>query len=289
MRLVNAGGRAALLVGDAIFDLSDLSGRRIASDPMAVLRDHWEDAQDVASRGSFDGGVPVKDAAIGPPVPTPRAIFGLVANYPPAEATVLPMVFAKAPSAVVGPYDAIVLPNPERLPMKSEWTVLEAELAFVVGRGGRDIDPNEAFSVLAGYTGAQDITERVHEFGPRSTSVGVMEYASLKTLGKSLDTFCPLGPSLATLDEFDDPNDLALECRLNGEVVQKSSTREMLCSVSRLVSLLSSFVTLRPGDVCLTGTPTPVSGSLPRLRPGDVIETEIGGIGLMRNECVGAH
>ena len=113
-----------------------------------------------------------------------------------------------------------------------------------------------------------------------------MDYQSLKALGKSLDTFCPLGPVLVTLDELDDPNCLDLECRLNGQVVQKASTSDLLMGVPELVAFLSAFVTLRPGDVILTGTPTPLDGQLPRLQPGDVIETEIAGIGKMRNTCV---
>jgi 2-keto-4-pentenoate hydratase/2-oxohepta-3-ene-1,7-dioic acid hydratase in catechol pathway len=91
---------------------------------------------------------------------------------------------------------------------------------------------------------------------------------------------------LVTVDEFDDPNALDLECRLNGRVVQKASTAELLMGVADLVAFLSAFVTLRPGDVILTGTPTPLDGQLPRLSPGDVIETEIGGIGALRNTCV---
>lgn len=286
MRFVNAGGRAALLHDDSVFDLELISGGVISSDPTAVLRSHWELARSLSERGAFDGGVRLADVVLGPPVPEPRAIFGLVANYPPAQKTALPMVFAKSPSAVIGPYEDIVLPNPHRLPMGREWTVLEAELAFVIASGGRHLAARDAVDALAGYVIAQDITERVHELGPSGTSVGTMQYASLRTLGKSLDTFCPLGPSIVTLDEFDDPADLRLECRLNGNVVQSASTSEMLTSVGELVELLSAFITLRPGDVCLTGTPTPLGGSLPRLQPGDVIETEITRIGLLRNRCV---
>lgn len=283
---MNAEGRAALLIDEQVFDLERASGGAISSDPMIVLGHQWEETRSLSSRGAFDGGVAVDEVSLRAPVPAPGAIFGLVANYPPAQRTVLPMVFAKASTAVVGPYDPVVLPDPTRLPMGQEWTVCEAELAFVVGKGGRHIDAEVAPSVLAGYTVAQDITERVHEFGPRGSSVGTMEYASLKTLGKSFDSFCPLGPAIVSLDEFDDPNDLQIECRLNGEVVQKASTKTMLTSVPELVSLLSSFVTLRAGDVCLTGTPTPTAGSLPRLCDGDVVETEIMGIGRLRNRCV---
>lgn len=288
MRFVNAAGRAALLDGDFVFDLEWASGGVISSDPTTVLRTQWELARALSVRGAFDGGLPLTDVVLGPPVPKPGAIFGLVANYPPAEKTALPMVFAKAPSAVVGPNDAVVLPDPGRLPLGREWTVLEAELAFVVGHGSRHIDIQEGLDVLAGYMVAQDITERVHEFGPSGSSVGTMQYASLKTLGKSFDTFCPIGPAIVTVDEFDDPGDLLLECRLNGEVVQKAATSEMLASVPELVALLSTFLTLRPGDVCLTGTPKPLAGSLPRLQHGDIIETEISGIGLLRNQCVAA-
>jgi 2-keto-4-pentenoate hydratase/2-oxohepta-3-ene-1,7-dioic acid hydratase in catechol pathway len=286
MRFANDGGRSGLLVGDEVFDLERISGGAISSDPMVCIAEQWDAVREVSLRGAFDGGVPVTGADLRAPVPSPSAIFGLVANYPPATRTVLPMVFAKSPSSLVGPYDDIVLPDASRLPMRNEWTVLEAELAFVVGRGGRRIDPSDALDALAGFTVAQDVTERVHEFGPRGTSVGTMDYAALKTLGKSMDTFCPLGPAIVTLDELDDPNDLQIECRLNREIVQKSSTKEMLASVSDLVGLLSTFVSLHPGDVCLTGTPTPLDTSLPRLHPGDIIETDISGIGLLRNTCV---
>lgn len=288
MKFVNAGGRAALLDGNSVFDLERASGGTIASDPMTVLTTQWQAAQSLSVRGAVDGGIPLSEVRLGPPVPKPGAIFGLVANYPPAQKTALPMVFAKSPSAVAGPNDSVVLPDPRQLPMRQEWTVLEAELAFVVGRGGRHLNAHESLDSLAGYMIAQDITERMHEFGPTRSSVGTMEYASLKTLGKSFDTFCPIGPAIVTLDEFDDPADLLIECRLNGALVQKASTQEMLVSVPELVALLSTFVTLRPGDVCLTGTPTPLTGSLPRLRDGDTIQTEISGLGTLRNKCLRA-
>jgi 2-keto-4-pentenoate hydratase/2-oxohepta-3-ene-1,7-dioic acid hydratase in catechol pathway len=111
-----------------------------------------------------------------------------VANYPPAIAPtpLVPMVFGKFPSSVIGPFDNIRLPDATSLPMGAEWTVLEAELAVVIGVGGRRIRAQGALACVAGYTIAQDITERVHEFGPRGTSVGTMDYESLKAIGKSL-------------------------------------------------------------------------------------------------------
>jgi 2,4-didehydro-3-deoxy-L-rhamnonate hydrolase len=178
------------------------------------------------------------------------------------------------------------LPAAENLPMRAEWTVLEAELGVVIGRCGRRVRAADALQCVAGFTAAQDITERVHELGPRGTSVGTTEYSSLKAMGKSFDTFCPLGPVLVTLDELPSPCDLAIECKLNGEVVQKASTAELLFDVAELIEFLSAFVTLRPGHVILTGTPTPLGGQPSRLKPGDVIETSIAGIGTIRNRCV---
>ena len=231
---------------------------------------------------------PLDERGLGSPVPCPGSIFGLVANYPPAIRPIppVPMVFGKFASAVCGPYDDIRLPAAEALPMQSEWTVLEAELAVVIGTGGRRIRAADALDAVAGFTVAQDITERIHEFGPRATKVGTMQYASLKSVGKSLDTFCPLGPVLVTIDELPTPHDLAIECRLNGEVVQKASTAELLFDVAELIEFLSTFLTLRPGDVILTGTPSSRGGQLPRLTPDDVVETSIAGIGTLRNRCV---
>lgn len=288
MRVANVAGRAAFVVNDEVFDVAEASDGALQSDPMTLLGEPVTELARLAQHCKPGAGLPLDECDLRASVPRPPSIFGLVANYPPAirPEPCIPMVFGKFPSSVVGPFDDIQLPTPSSLPMGSEWTVLEAELAVVIGRGGRHVEAADALRRVAGFTVAQDITERVHEFGPSGSSVGTMEYASLKALGKSIDTFCPLGPMLVTLDEFDDALDLDIECRLNGEVVQKASTADLLVGVAELVSILSSFVTLGPGDVILTGTPTPLGGQLPRLAPGDVIETEIFGIGLMRNRCV---
>lgn len=288
MRMGNVRGRAALLVNDEYFDLASLSGGRLPTDPMLIIAHHWAEATELARNIVPGSGRKLQPADLQAPVPRPAAIFGVVANYPPAIAPAprVPMVFGKFPGSVIGPYDDIVLPDPTRLPMGAEWTVLEAELAVVIGVGGRHIPRAAALDRIAGCTVAQDITERVHEFGPVGTSVGTMNYVSLKALGKSLDTFCPLGPVIVTLDEFDDPLRLDLECRLGGRLVQQASTAELLMDVPELISSISAFVTLRPGDVILTGTPTPLDRQLPRLANGDLIETTIDGIGTIRNRCV---
>jgi 2,4-didehydro-3-deoxy-L-rhamnonate hydrolase len=287
VRVVNVDGRASFVVGEKVFDVAEASEGRLPAEPMALIR-VWESARPIERSLRTGLARSLEAARLRSPVPRPGAIYGLVANYPPAvpPEPAMPMVFGKFPSAVTGPYDPIRLPRPERLPMRAEWTVPEAELAVVIGTGGRHIAPGEALSKVAGFTVAQDVTERVHEFGPRGSSVGTMDYVSLKSLGKSLDSFCPLGPMLVSLDEFPDPNRLEIECRLNGKVVQKANTADLLMGVADLVALLSSFCTLQPGDVILTGTPTPLDGVLPRLVAGDVVETEIAGIGTIRNQCI---
>lgn len=287
MRFANVAGRGCLVAADAVIDIAEASQGELPAHPMDLLR-IWPDLVAAAAMLAAGKPRPLDETRLGSPVPCPGSIFGLVANYPPATRPEppVPMVFGKFPGSVCGPRDDIRLPAAETLPMRAEWTVPEAELAVVMGRGGRRIQARDSLEAVAGFTVAQDVTERIHEFGPRGSSVGTMQYASLKAMGKSLDTFCPLGPVLVTLDEFPAPDDLALECKLNGVVVQQASTADLLFGVSELIQFLSAFVTLRPGDVILTGTPTPVGGQLPRLAPGDVVETSIAGIGTLRNRCV---
>lgn len=279
MRFVNAGGRAGLLVGDRVFDVATLSGGGIPSDPTEAVRAHWDAMMRLHERGAFDGGVPVGAVRLGPPVPDPRAIFGIGLNYRSHAAETgmaLPevtAVFAKFPSALAGPYDDIVLPA------GSEMVDWEAELAFVVARGGRRIPSEAALDHLAGYMCAQDVSER------RIQRAAGMQFS----MGKSFDTFCPTGPALVSLDELADPFDLRVVCRVNGEVRQDARTTDMVTDVAGLVAFLSSVLTLRPGDICLTGTPAGVGAARNPpvfLRPGDVVETEIVGIGVMRNRCV---
>ena len=279
MRFVNAGGRAALLVDSTVHDLNEVSGGRIPSSPMAVVVDHWADALDVHAAGAFDGGMPVESVALGPPVPAPRSIYAIGINYRSharemgAEVGAIPPVFTKFPSAISGPFDDIVLPNGEGT---TDW---EAELAFVVGEGGRNVAASEALASLRGLMVAQDVSERFVQ----------MAAGRQFSLGKSFDTFCPTGPALVTVDELPDPLRLAIRCAVNGDVVQEESTADMIVDVPHLVELLSSVMTLAAGDVCLTGTPAGVGAARtpPRfLRAGDVVETEIEGLGAMRNRCV---
>ena len=279
MRFVNAGGRAALWVDDAVYDLNEISGGAIPHWPMEAIVAHWDAIVHAHEAGVFGGGIPIAEAKLGPPVPRPSSVFAIGVNYRghAAETGVdirpIPAVFTKFPSSINGPYGDVVLPHGEGT---TDW---EAELAFVVGEAGRYVGAREALSVVRGFMCAQDISERFVQ----------MAAGKQFSLGKSYDTFCPIGPAIVTLDELPNPLDLRITCKVNGEVMQDATTDDMIVDVPHLVELLSSVMTLRPGDICLTGTPAGV-GVARRppvyLQPGDVVETEISGLGMLRNTCV---
>jgi 2-keto-4-pentenoate hydratase/2-oxohepta-3-ene-1,7-dioic acid hydratase in catechol pathway len=276
---VNAEGRSALLVGDEVFDLHELSGGGVSADPTTAVRHDWAAAVAAHAAGAFDGGRPVAEVRLGPPVPEPRAVYAVGLNYkghaeesgmePPA----IPGIFTKFPTSITGPHDDVVLPAGK--PM-NDW---EAELTFVLADGGRHVAAADAYDAILGFTIGQDISERATQFA-------AMQQFSM---GKSFDTFCPIGPAIVTLDELADPADLRIVCRVNGEVVQDDRTSGLIFDVPALVEFISSVCTLRAGDLCLTGTPAGVGVTRkpPQfLQPGDVIDTEIEGLGSMRNTCV---
>lgn len=181
-----------------------------------------------------------------------------------------PLIFAKFPSSVIGPGEAIEIDS--RLTEQVDW---EGELAVVVGRRLRHALPEEALDAVFGYTLANDVSARDVQFGDTQW-----------VRGKSLDTFCPLGPLVVTADEIRDPQALTLRTRVNGEIVQESSTSEMIFGVAELLSYCSQSFTLEPGDVVLTGTPWGCGHfmSPPRwLADGDVVSVRIDEIGELVN------
>jgi 2-keto-4-pentenoate hydratase/2-oxohepta-3-ene-1,7-dioic acid hydratase in catechol pathway len=182
-----------------------------------------------------------------------------------------PLVFAKFPSSVIGPFDPIVL-DPD-LTAQVDW---EVELGVVVGRRMRDVAVDAALDHVFGYTVGNDVSARDVQFSE-----------SQWTRGKSFDTFCPLGPVVVTADELPDPQALGLRTRVNGEVMQDSSTAEMLFGVAELLAFCSRNFTLEPGDLLLTGTPWGCGYFMdPRraLEVGDLVECEVERIGVLRNE-----
>lgn len=180
-----------------------------------------------------------------------------------------PILFMKATSAICGPNDPILIP---RTSEKTDW---EVELAVIIGTRAKYVAESEALNHVAGYAVANDVSERAFQ----------TERAGQWTKGKSCDNFGQLGPWLVTRDEVPNPQDLAMWLTVNGAVMQNGSTRTMVYGVAHLVSYVSQFMTLHPGDVISTGTPPGVGMGMkpPRyLRPGDVVELGIAGLGQQR-------
>lgn len=186
----------------------------------------------------------------------------------------LPIIFNKFPSCIVGPESKI------RLPELSQQVDFEAELVVVIGVGGKHIARENAMQHVLGYCCGNDVSARDWQRG---------KPGGQWLLGKAFDTFAPLGPMLVTKDEIPDPYDLGIRLRLNGDLMQDSNTSQLIFPIDFLISHLSQFVTLMPGDLIFTGTPPGVgAGRKPPLflKPGDQLEVEIDGLGVLRNSVV---
>lgn len=231
--------------------------------------------------------IPLAEVTIEAPIPTPRRnIFCVGKNYREharefsgsgyeagavsgAEIDAFPAVFTKPPSGVVGP-NAIV----DLQPAVTSEVDYEIELALVIGKAGKNITRERAYDHVWGYTIVNDLTARDRQKRHKQWF-----------LGKALDAFCPTGPWIATADEID-PENLELETRVNGEVRQRANTRDLIFDIPSLVETISAGLTLVPGDIIATGTPAGVGIGFdpPRfLRPGDVVEMSITGLGTLRN------
>jgi 2-keto-4-pentenoate hydratase/2-oxohepta-3-ene-1,7-dioic acid hydratase in catechol pathway len=279
VRLANARGRAVLVVGEQIVDVEQASDGRFAADPMAVLS-RWDDfAAWAAGVGANAATGQLDESALAAPVPRPAKVFAIGLNYKThAEESKLPLptkplVFTKFQNCLCGPRADVQL-------MGSGYVDWEVELVVVMGRRGKSIAEAQALDYVAGYTVGQDISDRKLQFSDQPPQF---------SMGKSLDTFGPLGPAVVSLDAFADPNDLALTCDVGGERMQSARTSDMVFGVQPLIAYLSGLCTLEPGDIIFTGTPSGVgSAKNPRryLQPGETIVSTIEGIGKLTNTCV---
>lgn len=234
---------------------------------------------DRARAALASGDLPALDAEgvrVGAPVDRPGKVVCVGLNYRDHAAETgaripgRPVVFMKDPGTVIGPYDEVLIP---RGSSRTDW---EVELGVVVGTRARYLEsPQQALGHIAGYAVSHDVSEREFQ----------LDYSPQWDLGKSCETFNPLGPWLVTADEIDDPQDLALRLTVNGVKRQRGSTRDMIFQVAHLVAYLSNYMVLEPGDVINTGTPAGVALGLPGnpyLRPGDTVELDIDGLGSQR-------
>ncbi len=256
--LLDAEGR----IRDLSAHVADLSGAALDPDALARLG-----ALDPAALPPVEG-----DPRLGPCVAGTGKMICIGLNYSdhaaetgaavPSE----PIVFMKATSAIVGPNDGLVIPRGSQ---KTDW---EVELGVVIGRRAKYVREEEALDYVAGYCVVHDVSERAFQ----------TERQGQWTKGKSCDTFGPTGPWLVTKDEVADPQNLNLWLKLNGETMQDGTTATMIYGVRHLVSYLSQFMSLHPGDVISTGTPPGVGMGMkpPRyLKPGDVVELGVEGLG----------
>lgn len=280
--MANVGGRAKLLVGNGAIDVESASEGKLGPSPGAIY-DEWDNFRRWADYFLVKGqpsalSEPFSDAQAGPPSPTPRQVFAVALNYsehaaesgftPPND----PLIFCKFVSAFSGPVSEVVLPEG-----RVDW---ETELVVVISKSARRIDAAEGWAHVAGLTVGQDISERVLQRSGPAPQYG---------LAKSFPGFAPTGPFLVTPDELANPDDLAIGCEVNGHIMQDGRTSSMIFPVSALVAYLSGIVTLYPGDVIFTGTPSGVGmGRDPQvfLEAGDHLRSHIEGIGELHQHFV---
>ena len=271
----NIDNRACLVLGDNFYDLNRVSQDTIGSDPMSALSDidALRQVSSALTNNEPDGSL--SDAKLGAPVPKPRNSFGVGLNYKDhAEESKMdlpesPVIFSKFPSCIAGPFDDVEL--------RATSGDYEAELVVVIGRITRDVIAEDAWEHVAGVTAGQDISDRRLQLGARPPQFG---------LGKSRDTYGPTGPLLVSPDSFANVDDLQLTCEINGDRRQDARTSSLIFDVPYLVSYLSEVMTLVPGDLIFTGTPSGVGMPDKRfLVAGDVITTTVEGVGTMVNIC----
>jgi 2-keto-4-pentenoate hydratase/2-oxohepta-3-ene-1,7-dioic acid hydratase in catechol pathway len=265
---------------NTVIDLAAASGGRLPDDMLTLLQggDAALDAAREVVQNAADS-IPLSQVKLRAPIMNPSKVVAIGLNYmdhcreqkvdPPKA----PLIFAKFPSSIIGPGEAIRWD-----PALTSQVDFEVELAVVMGRTARHVAETDALDYVAGYTICHDVSARDLQFGDGQW-----------VRGKSLDTFCPLGPYLVTRDEIPDPHNLAIRCTVNETVLQNSNTLELIFKIPYLIAYISRAFTLRPGDVITTGTPDGVGVfRSPKifLKHGDVVTLEIEGLGQLRNSCL---
>jgi 2,4-didehydro-3-deoxy-L-rhamnonate hydrolase len=302
MRVDNQN-RGAALVGEEALDVTAflviLAGRdeRLDARPEGQFRDALdlylagaERLRDIAARIENDEALanqcrragalkPISSVKLNPPVLAPGKILAVGLNYaahaaeqnkkPPET----PLVFTKCVTSLIGPEDDI------RLPRISSEIDHEAELAFIIGKEARSVSADRAYEYIAGYTIMNDVTARDLQRNEKQW-----------TRAKGLDTFGPCGPWLVTADEIEDPHTLDIQLSVNGSVRQSSNTNDLIFNIPQLIEFISQDLTLRPGDIISTGTPSGVgvySNPPVFLKDGDLIEISVARIGVLKNSVRG--
>ncbi|WP_327730930.1 fumarylacetoacetate hydrolase family protein [Streptomyces sp. NBC_00487] len=278
MKLANLAGRATIIVGDRALDVEKASNGALGPDPAVLydLANHGE-LRRLAQSATGTDLVVYDEKHLGPVSPRAGKILGVALNYRGhAEESGMPIpaepgIFAKFTSSLAGPYE------PVSVPVGIDKVDFEAEVVVVIGRTIRAVEQADVWQNIAGVTAGQDVTDRKEQWRKPLNQF---------SLAKSYDTFSPCGPLMATVDEYDDPNDIEVAGWVDDLEVQRGRTSDLIFSVPELVSWLSRYVTLEPGDLVFTGTPAGCGvRRTPRLylEPGMTLTTEVSGAGTMRN------
>ena len=295
-----AGGqtRWGAVRGDAVVDLNLARAMHLASrgeeakylaydvlDFIQQGEDVWDEANETLEffgHRIIEGiSFPIDAVSFLAPLPNPSKIIGIGLNYDEHRreqnvvdtTNIQPILFPKFPNAIIGPGDAITWDT-----SAAQKVDYEAELGVVIGKRAKRVSEVEALDFVFGYMNLNDVTARDVLFDER----GGKQWAR----GKSFDTFCPTGPSIVTKDEIANPQNLAVRCWVNGELRQNSNTEFMITNVAQLIVFISQSMTLMPGDIIASGTPSGVGhfrNPPVYLKPGDVVEVEVEGLGRLSN------
>jgi 2-keto-4-pentenoate hydratase/2-oxohepta-3-ene-1,7-dioic acid hydratase in catechol pathway len=294
-----AGGqtRWGALRGETVVDLNlaramylasrGLEAKYLANDVLDFIargEETWDAANETLEffgHRVVDGiSFPLSAVKLHAPLANPSKIVAIGLNYDEhrkeqtdVETPNIPILFPKFPNSIIGPEEAITWD-----PNVTQKVDYEAELGVVIGKRARRVSEREALDFVFGYLNLNDISARDLQFDEK----GGKQWAR----GKSLDTFCPIGPYIATRDEIADPQKLAIQCWVNGELRQNSNTEFMINGVAKLIAFISNGITLMPGDIIASGTPSGVGhyrNPPVYLKPGDVVEVQVEGLGRLIN------
>ncbi len=281
LRLANLKGRAQFIVGDIAspraIDVATASNNSLSADPMQCFA-HWNALKKIAATLDTNSGNAVSISDLSCPVPQPRQMFAVGLNYRKHAAEMgsplppLPLVFAKFQSSLNSPTGNIEI--------LSDTVDYESELVIVIGKGGRHINEELAWNHVAGLCVGQDVSDRGLQY---------MGTPPQFSLGKSRVGYSPIGPWVTDMSNNDKRDDLQLGCTVNGEQRQDTQTSDMIFGIAHIVAYMSTIVELYPGDVIYTGSPFGVGhGRKPQvyLKPGDVVETTLEGVGTITNRCI---
>tara|TARA_B110000444_G_C18755323_1_gene554830 strand:- start:220 stop:1125 length:906 start_codon:yes stop_codon:yes gene_type:complete len=275
-KLGNINNRAVLIKDDQYYDVESISKNAVSSNTVEALTKAKELNDLSANLENESPTGSLSDVELENPVPDSKNCYAVGLNYRKhaeesgMEIPDAPMVFTKHTSCFVGPTADVE--------MRSDYVDWEVELVIVIGKEGKDISKENAWDHVAGMCAGQDISDRPAQF---------VSQPPMFNLGKSFDTFGPMGPYLVSPDFLDNPSSLDIECQINGETVQKDNTDDLIFDIPTIINYLSEIVTLKTGDTIWTGTPAGVGIAQGKfLKDGDVITTHIEGLGSMENKCV---